>query len=55
MAGSNPRIIIVGAGAAGLSAAYKLTQKGYTNFVVLEAQRMAGGRIQSYYYGGKYC
>ncbi|KAL1432135.1 hypothetical protein MTO96_013471 [Rhipicephalus appendiculatus] len=50
-AGSNPRIIIVGAGAAGLSAAYKLTQKGYTNFVVLEAQRMAGGRIQSYYYG----
>ncbi|KAH8018782.1 hypothetical protein HPB51_012172 [Rhipicephalus microplus] len=51
LAGSNPRIIIVGAGAAGLSAAYKLTQKGYTNFVVLEAQRMAGGRIQSYYYG----
>lgn len=50
-AGSNPRIIIIGAGAAGLSAAYKLTQKGYTNFVVLEAQKMAGGRIQSYYYG----
>lgn len=50
-AGSNPRIIIVGAGAAGLSAAYKLTQKGYTNFVILEAQKMAGGRIQSYYYG----
>ncbi|KAH6945807.1 hypothetical protein HPB50_010017 [Hyalomma asiaticum] len=48
---TNPRIIIVGAGAAGLSAAYKLTQKGYTNFVVLEAQAMAGGRIQSYYYG----
>lgn len=48
---SNPRIIIVGAGAAGLSAAYKLTQKGYTNFVILEAQPMAGGRIQSYYYG----
>ncbi|XP_077543951.1 uncharacterized protein LOC144156045 isoform X3 [Haemaphysalis longicornis] len=48
---SNPRIIIVGAGAAGLSAAYKLTQKGYTNFVILEAQPMAGGRIQTYYYG----
>lgn len=48
---TNPRVIIVGAGAAGLSAAYKLTQKGYTNFVVLEAQGMAGGRIQSYYYG----
>lgn len=46
----NPRIVIVGAGAAGLSAAYKLSLKGHTNFVILEAQATPGGRIQSYYY-----
>lgn len=50
---SNPRVVIVGAGAAGLSAAYKLTLKGRTNFVILEAQSTAGGRILSYYYEDK--
>uniref|UniRef100_A0A2R5LA80 Putative flavin-containing amine oxidase n=2 Tax=Ornithodoros turicata TaxID=34597 RepID=A0A2R5LA80_9ACAR len=50
---SNPRVVIVGAGAAGLSAAYKLMLKGHTNFVILEAQNNAGGRIQSYYYEDK--
>lgn len=33
-----PRIIIVGAGMAGLSAAHHLTQCGIRNFVVLEAK-----------------
>lgn len=33
-----PRVIIVGAGMAGLSAANRLTQCGIRNFVVLEAK-----------------
>lgn len=33
-----PRVIIVGAGLAGLSAAHRLTQCGIRNFVVLEAK-----------------
>lgn len=33
-----PRVIIVGAGMAGLSAAHRLTQCGIRNFVVLEAK-----------------
>ncbi|CAN7999250.1 unnamed protein product, partial [Ixodes pacificus] len=52
-AGKNPRTVIVGAGAAGLSAAYRLSLGGQTNFLVLEAQKNAGGRIQSYYYDDK--
>lgn len=33
-----PRVIIVGAGMAGLSAAHRLTQCGIKNFLVLEAK-----------------
>lgn len=33
-----PRVIIIGAGIAGLSAAHRLTQCGIRNFVVLEAK-----------------
>lgn len=33
-----PRVIIVGAGMAGLSAANRLTQCGIRNFVILEAK-----------------
>lgn len=33
-----PRVIIVGAGMAGLSAAHRLTQCGIRNFVILEAK-----------------
>lgn len=32
-----PRVVIIGAGMAGLSAAARLAERGITNFVVLEA------------------
>lgn len=38
-------ILIVGAGAAGLTAAYTLTQNGNTDFVILEADGRLGGRL----------
>ncbi|XP_026325498.1 peroxisomal N(1)-acetyl-spermine/spermidine oxidase-like [Hyposmocoma kahamanoa] len=46
-----PRVIIVGAGIAGLSAAHRLTQCGIRNFVVLEAKERPGGRIHSCWLG----
>ncbi|CAG9860988.1 unnamed protein product [Phyllotreta striolata] len=39
------KIIIIGAGMAGLSSAYHLTKNGFTDFVVLEARGRIGGRI----------
>ncbi|MDP6339732.1 MAG: FAD-dependent oxidoreductase [Candidatus Marinimicrobia bacterium] len=41
------RIIIVGAGLAGLSCAYELDQAGY-NVVLLEARSRAGGRVRTF-------
>ncbi|MCI0994960.1 FAD-binding protein [Pseudomonas sp. ICMP22404] len=41
------RIAIVGAGLSGLYAAYALQQKGVTDYVVLEARDVLGGRIVS--------
>ncbi|KAI5633969.1 flavin containing amine oxidoreductase domain-containing protein [Phthorimaea operculella] len=46
-----PRVIIIGAGMAGLSAAHRLTQCGIRNFVVLEAKERPGGRIHSCWLG----
>lgn len=43
----NSRIFIVGAGPAGLSAAYFLTQRGYSRVVVLEANHRVGGKCCS--------
>lgn len=43
-----PRVIVVGAGMAGLSAAHRLTQCGIRNFVVLEAkERQVGYNLYS--------
>nr|CAD7461499.1 unnamed protein product [Timema tahoe] len=42
-----PKVVIVGAGIAGLSAAERLTQLGFHEYVVLEATRRPGGRVQS--------
>lgn len=43
---SPKRVIIIGAGLAGLSAAYELTQAGH-DAVVLEARTRPGGRVQT--------
>ncbi len=41
----NIRVLVIGAGAAGLSAASKLIEKGLTNVTILEAENRIGGRI----------
>ena len=40
-----PRVIVVGAGMAGLSAAHSLVNGGIGDVVVLEARDRIGGRI----------
>lgn len=42
-----PKIIIVGAGLSGLSAASKLIENGFENILILEAEDRIGGRIHS--------
>lgn len=44
--GPGRRVIVIGAGLAGLSAAYELTQAGH-DVTVLEAQTRPGGRVQT--------
>lgn len=47
-----PSIIIIGAGAAGISAATKLITNGFTNVTILEAENRIGGRVHSVPFGG---
>uniref|UniRef100_A0A182Q295 Amine oxidase domain-containing protein n=1 Tax=Anopheles farauti TaxID=69004 RepID=A0A182Q295_9DIPT len=47
----NPRIIVVGAGAAGIAAASRLYQRGLRNVTVLEASQRIGGRIRTVPFG----
>lgn len=49
----NERICIVGAGAAGLSAAYFLRKKGYKNIIILEKEKQAGGKCRTIFYKGR--
>lgn len=46
-----PKVVIIGAGAAGISTAAKLLENGYNNVVVLEAQNRIGGRVNSVPFG----
>jgi spermine oxidase len=47
----NPKIVIVGAGLAGVTALAELLDNGYRNVVVLEAQNRIGGRIETVPFG----
>lgn len=44
---NSPKIVIVGAGLSGLSAAVKLIENGFENIVIYEAENRIGGRIYS--------
>lgn len=46
-----PKFVIVGAGAAGISAAAKLLENGFNDIVILEAQDRIGGRINTVPFG----
>lgn len=47
----NPRVVIIGAGAAGIAAASKLFVNGFTNITILEAEDRIGGRIYTTPFG----
>lgn len=47
----NPKIVIIGAGAAGVAAATRLIAKGYSNLTILEAGNYIGGRIRTVPFG----
>ena len=46
---TDTRIAIVGGGLAGLAAAQRLTEAGFTNLILLEADSRLGGRIHTLY------
>jgi len=45
------RVVVVGAGAAGLAAAARLMERGVRNVVILEAEDRIGGRIHTTPFG----
>lgn len=47
------KVIIIGAGLAGISTAAKLIEKGVDDVVILEAEDRIGGRIHSVEFGGE--
>ena len=50
---SDTKFCIVGAGAAGLSAARALREKGYKNITVFEKNNKAGGKCHTFEYEGR--
>ncbi|XP_058791609.1 spermine oxidase isoform X2 [Phymastichus coffea] len=44
---TKPKVIIIGAGAAGIAAASRLIEKGLNNVLILEAKNRIGGRIHT--------
>lgn len=52
---SSKKVIIIGAGAAGIAAATRLYENGVTDILVLEAENRIGGRVYTLdVEGGKY-
>lgn len=49
-----PRIVVIGAGLAGLAATQSLLENGLTNVTVLEASDCIGGRVQSIQFGEEF-
>lgn len=47
----HPRIVVIGAGLAGLAAARSLLENGFTHVTVLEASDCIGGRVLSVQHG----
>lgn len=41
----NVRVVVVGAGISGISAASKLIENGFRNVTILEAENRIGGRV----------
>lgn len=50
--GKQDRICVVGAGPAGLAAAFFLNERGYTNVTVLERNTQVGGKARSWWVDG---
>lgn len=50
----NPKIVIVGAGAAGIAAASKLFEHGFKDVTILEAEDRIGGRIYTTPFGNSF-
>ncbi|KAL4255448.1 FAD/NAD(P)-binding domain superfamily protein [Pleurotus pulmonarius] len=48
---SNPRVLILGGGVAGIIAARTLHQNGLENFLIIEARDEIGGRLRSHTFG----
>ncbi|KAB0797117.1 hypothetical protein PPYR_08111 [Photinus pyralis] len=48
---NSSRVVIVGAGAAGLAASKRLLDHGFDDFIILEANDRVGGRIHSVRFG----
>lgn len=46
-----PRIVVIGAGLAGLAAAKTLLENGFADVTVLEASHRIGGRVLSVQHG----
>lgn len=50
---SSSTVLILGAGASGLAAAYELQQQGITDFLIVEAADRLGGRMKNLDFAGK--
>lgn len=51
LAQNDKRVIIIGAGMSGLSAANEFLKNNFSNFVILEADNRIGGRVNTIQYG----